>query len=152
MLKISYLKRIFVVPPLVVLTLGFILLFCHWFISLQKKLLYSETDDLENATHVYVYASRKQIEIIKLDKEKPSKLKKSFKGEKYFKSVSDDTNESKFSFNFRFTKYIYCEPKDCFVPVEFDYYYKPYSSILSTYSSGICEGEKHATALSQYGR
>lgn len=68
MLEVSYLKRIILVPLLCVLTAFFILLWWFWSISLKRFLFFNIWNDLDKASHLYVYGKRKQREIVKLNK------------------------------------------------------------------------------------
>jgi len=68
MLQISYFKWIFVVPLLWLLTVFLILLFMFWSVNLTKWLLYWKWSDISRATHLLVYGTRKQKEIVKLKK------------------------------------------------------------------------------------
>ena len=70
MLEVSYFKRIVIVPILCLFTLGFIMLFAHWYIALNQSLFYVKSQSLKRATHLMVFSTRKQKEIVKLNKSK----------------------------------------------------------------------------------
>lgn len=54
------------VVPLLCLMTGFILaLFLYWYRALRVKLLYSYSD-MENATHIFVEGTARNVEIAKL--------------------------------------------------------------------------------------
>jgi len=71
MLKDSTLKQKLYLPILCLLTLFSILLFMRWSVSLKRLLSYKRCNSLSEATHLMVFGTRNQKEIIKLSKSKP---------------------------------------------------------------------------------
>ena len=70
MLELSIFKIVFIMPILFILTLGFILLFCYWYVSLRYILLFTKTKSLSNASYLYVFSTRNQKEIVKINRSK----------------------------------------------------------------------------------
>ena len=70
MLRRSYFKMFVVVPILALATAFMFLLFIYWSITLQRYLLYSSCFDIEHATHLMMYSTRKQSEIVSLKRSK----------------------------------------------------------------------------------
>lgn len=75
MLELSLLKKFVLVPILCILTCFTILLGCWWWIGLMRIVFYNKTRDLSKATHLMVYGTRKQREIIPLERSKSPWLK-----------------------------------------------------------------------------
>jgi hypothetical protein len=122
-------------------------------------LFYNKTTDITTATHLYIYGTRGQKEIIQLIHGTPytPSLFNIFIDKVENESmtcrsvVSRDRLQTRPWFEFRFTKYNYSEASDKFVPCQFDYY-KPFSHLISTYQDGVKEGISYDNIVDKYGK